>query len=49
MKRLARDGLAGSLDAGLALEAAAVVPALLTSDVEEGLAAFEGRRKPVFG
>lgn len=49
MKRLARNGLAGSLEAGLALEAAAVVPALLTSDVEEGLAAFEGRRKPVFG
>lgn len=48
MKRLTRDGLDGSMCAGLELEASAVVPALLTPDVEEGLAAFEGRRKPVF-
>lgn len=49
MKRLARNGLESSLAEGLAQEASAVVPALLTQDVEEGLAAFEGRRKPVFG
>ncbi|MCO6415224.1 enoyl-CoA hydratase/isomerase family protein [Siccirubricoccus sp. KC 17139] len=49
MKQLARGGLEDSLAEGLAQEASAVVPALLTPDVEEGLAAFEGRRKPVFG
>lgn len=49
MKRLARQGLEGTLDQGLALEEELAVPALLTDDVTEGLAAFEARRKPVFG
>lgn len=49
MKRLTREGLSTDLAQGLALEASAVVPALLTADVDEGLAAFEERRKPVFG
>jgi enoyl-CoA hydratase len=49
MKRLARDGAAMTLRDGLALEAGAVVDALRTADVAEGLAAFEARRKPVFG
>lgn len=49
MKRLARDGMDSRLAEGLAEEASAVVPALLTRDVVEGLAAFEARRKPVFG
>ncbi|MCW5749136.1 MAG: enoyl-CoA hydratase/isomerase family protein [Alphaproteobacteria bacterium] len=48
MKRLARDGAQGTLQAGLALEVDAVVDALRTADVAEGLAAFEGRRKPDF-
>ena len=36
------------LAAGLRLEARAVVPALTTDDVSEGLAAFEGKRPPAF-
>jgi enoyl-CoA hydratase len=48
MKRLARSGLDGSLSAGLRLEARAAVPALGSPDVTEGLAAFEGKRVPVF-
>jgi len=48
IKRLARIGLDGVLAAGLRQEARDVVPALGTSDVAEGLAAFEGRRAPVF-
>jgi enoyl-CoA hydratase len=47
MKRLAREE--ATLEAGLASEARAIVPALLAPDVTEGLAAFEARRKPVFG
>ncbi len=48
MKRLARDGLSGSLADGLQLEQDLVVDALLSADVTEGLAAFQGRRKPNF-
>jgi enoyl-CoA hydratase len=48
IKRLARTGLDGTLAAGLRQEARDVVPALGTPDVAEGLAAFEGRRTPVF-
>ena len=48
MKRLARAGLEGSLDAGLALEEAAVVDGLLHNDASEGLAAFRARRPPHF-
>lgn len=48
MKRLARQGLEGSLDQGLSLEEELAVPALLEDDVTEGLAAFEARRKPAF-
>lgn len=48
MKRLSRQGLEGSLDAGLALEQRDVVDALLSADTEEGLQAFQDRRKPNF-
>jgi enoyl-CoA hydratase len=48
MKRLARAGLEGSLDAGLALEEGEVVDGLLHDDASEGLAAFRGRRAPRF-
>ena len=48
IKRLAHTGLDGTLAAGLRQEARDVVPALGTPDVAEGLAAFEGRRPPVF-
>lgn len=48
MKRLARDGLDGSLAEGLLLEQR-VAPAVLTgADALEGLAAFEGKREPRF-
>jgi enoyl-CoA hydratase len=49
IKRLARQGLEGTLEAGLELEVDVASPALLGSDVSEGLAAFEARRKPEFG
>jgi len=48
MKRLARDGAQMTLQGGLALEVDAVVDALRSADVAEGLSAFEARRKPVF-
>lgn len=48
MKRLARQGLDRPLDEALALERQLAVPALQTSDVSEGLAAFQARRKPAF-
>jgi enoyl-CoA hydratase len=48
MKRLARQGLDGTLEQGLDLEMAALVETLLGEDVAEGLAAFEERRAPVY-
>ncbi len=48
MKRLARQGLEGTLQAGLKLEEDLVSAALLGDDVSEGLAAFEARRAPEF-
>ncbi|MAG95587.1 MAG: enoyl-CoA hydratase/isomerase family protein [Alphaproteobacteria bacterium] len=48
MKRLARDGLEGSLDAGLTLEEENAAKAQLTENTSEGLAAFKERRVPVF-
>jgi enoyl-CoA hydratase len=48
MKRMSRQGLEGSLDAGLTLEAREVVDALLSDDTAEGLAAFQERRPPEF-
>ena len=48
MKSLARNGLEGSLQAGLELERRTVVDALLGSDVNEGLIAFQEGRDPVF-
>ena len=48
MKRLARQGLEGSLATGLAMEEDEVVAALLHDDVTEGLAAFRARRAPRF-
>lgn len=48
MKRLARQGLDGTLEQGLDLEMAALVDTLLGADVAEGLAAFEERRAPVY-
>jgi len=48
MKRLARSGLEGSLDAGLRMEEEQVIAGLLGPDVTEGLAAFGARRKPRF-
>jgi enoyl-CoA hydratase len=48
MKELARGGLDGSLVAGLGLELNRVVETMTGPDVEEGLAAFEARRPPVF-
>ena len=47
MKRLARAGLEGSLNAGLALEEAEVVDGLLHDDASQGLAAFGARRVPL--
>lgn len=46
MKRLGRDGLEGTLDAGLALELETVVHSLRSPDVKEGMAAFAARREP---
>jgi enoyl-CoA hydratase len=48
MKRLARDGTQMRLQDGLAREVDAVVDALRSADVAEGLSAFEARRKPAF-
>jgi len=49
MKRLSRQGLEGSLDAGLNLEEHEVIDHLMGDDVSEGLAAFGERREPDFG
>ncbi len=48
MKRLARQGLDGTLEQGLDREMTAIVDVLLGEDVAEGLAAFEARRAPVY-
>lgn len=48
MKRLARQGLEGSLDQGLRLEETQAADALLSEDIEEGLTAFQQRREPIF-
>ncbi len=48
MKRLARQGMDMTLEAGLKLEEEAVHAGLTHEDVTEGLAAFEARRTPVF-
>lgn len=48
MKRLSRQGLEGSLSAGLTLEEVAVGHALSSADAREGLAAFQARREPDF-
>lgn len=48
MKRLADSGLEGSLAEGLKLEETDALNTLQLHDVEEGIAAFENRREPVF-
>lgn len=48
MKRLTRQGLEGTLDAGLEMEQMGAPTALQDEDVSEGLAAFEARRTPAF-
>ena len=48
MKRLAREGLEGSLDAGLTVEERQAPDALRVADVDEGLSAFVERRPPRF-
>jgi enoyl-CoA hydratase len=48
MKRLAREGLEGSLDAGLATEERQAPDALRVADVGEGLSAFVEHRPPRF-
>ncbi|MDA1100598.1 MAG: enoyl-CoA hydratase/isomerase family protein [Proteobacteria bacterium] len=48
MKQLSRQGLESNPSDGLRLEEDQVVDGLLTPDVEEGLAAFQARRKPNF-
>ncbi len=48
MKRLARQGMNQTLDAGLTLEETDIIDALLGQDVDEGLAAFQQRRAPNF-
>ena len=48
MKRLARDGLDGTLKDGLATEAELVPSIMVGDDVSEGLSAFEERRDPHF-
>ena len=48
MKRLARQGLEGSLDTGLTVEERQAPDALRVADVGEGLSAFVERRPPRF-
>jgi enoyl-CoA hydratase len=48
MKTALRKGLEGSQEKGLLMELDVVGAALMNPDVGEGLAAFEGRRDPVF-
>lgn len=49
MKRMALAGLDIPLAAGLAMEEATAVSGLLHHDAEEGLAAFDAHRAPIFG
>ncbi len=48
MKSLSRQGLDGTLRAGVAAELESVADGLRSPNVEEGLAAFAERREPVF-
>ncbi len=48
MKQLTEEGLAGDLDAGIALEVGAAPEALMSANVSEGLSAFQEKREPVF-
>jgi enoyl-CoA hydratase len=48
MKQWSRQGLEGTLDAGLTMEEEQVVDGLMGPDPEEGLAAFQARREPNF-
>lgn len=48
MKALSRQGLDGTLRAGVSAELEAVADGLRSANVEEGLAAFAERREPVF-
>ena len=48
MKRLARQGLDGTLAQGLRLEEEQALDALSGEDVKRGLAAFEARQAPIF-
>lgn len=48
MKKLAREGLDGSLGAGLDMELAAVPPFVESDNVQEGVRAFNEKREPVF-
>lgn len=48
MKRLARDGMEMTITEGLNLERDKVIEYMLSEDADEGLAAFEERRKPCF-
>ena len=48
MKRLGREGLDMTLEAGLEFEKGHAVPMLMSGDVREGITAFEERRAPNF-
>jgi enoyl-CoA hydratase/carnithine racemase len=48
MKRLAREGICLESRQAMRLEADAAARHILSPDTEEGLAAFEARRKPIF-
>ncbi len=48
MKHFSRQGMEVSPSDGLTLEEEEVINGLLGSDVEEGLEAFQARRKPNF-
>ena len=48
MKQWSRQGLEGTLDAGLTMEEEQVIDGLMGPDAGEGLAAFQARREPKF-
>ncbi|GGM15892.1 enoyl-CoA hydratase [Pseudooceanicola nanhaiensis] len=48
MKQLAREGIDTSLDGALTLERLTAPDFLMSANVAEGIAAFEGKRDPVF-